>query len=227
MHRLAVFAHRHRWPVVAVWVVVAMVSFVASSGLGDLLTNRFDLPGTDSKRVDTILQDHFGERGDSSALVVGRADGAVSAAFRQEVQAAAQRAAGDMPRSSLGPLLEAEGVVYVAIGTPLDPDQAVPRVDAMREAMQPGHVAGGTTYLSGDIAITHDLQPVFDAATCARRADRRRRGHRRPAVHLRHAGGDARAVHLRADRRSDDAGAGLDRWPTRWTWRSTCGTWSR
>jgi RND superfamily putative drug exporter len=164
VQRLAVFAHRHRWPVVLAWVAVAVASFVASSGLGDLLTNRFDLPGTDSKRVDTILQEHFGERGDSSALVVGKADGdgPVPAAFRQEVQAAAERAAAEMPRSSVGPLLEADGVVYVAIGTPLDPDEAVAHVDAMREAMQPGPVEGGTTYLSGGITISDELQPVFD-----------------------------------------------------------------
>ena len=42
---------RYRWAVVSVWSVVFLASVVAMSGLADLLTNRFSLPGTDTARA--------------------------------------------------------------------------------------------------------------------------------------------------------------------------------
>ena len=41
---------RLRWAVVAVWAVILVGSVGAMSGLSDLLTNRFSLPGTDTER---------------------------------------------------------------------------------------------------------------------------------------------------------------------------------
>jgi uncharacterized membrane protein YdfJ with MMPL/SSD domain len=51
MERLTRTMIRFRWAVVAVWAVVVLVSLLAMSGLSDLLTNRFSLPGTDTERA--------------------------------------------------------------------------------------------------------------------------------------------------------------------------------
>ena len=51
---------RWRWLVIAVWIVIVVASLAAASGLGDLLTNRFTLPGTDTRRAEQILEDRFG-----------------------------------------------------------------------------------------------------------------------------------------------------------------------
>ena len=40
---------RRRWLVLGVWVAVVVASLAAAASLGDLLTNRFTLPGTDGK----------------------------------------------------------------------------------------------------------------------------------------------------------------------------------
>jgi uncharacterized membrane protein YdfJ with MMPL/SSD domain len=61
---------RWRWLVIAVWLVVLVVSVMAMSGLSDLLTNRFTLPGSDTARTERILEQNFGQRPDGSFLLV-------------------------------------------------------------------------------------------------------------------------------------------------------------
>ena len=48
---------RYRWCVAGIWAALFLVSGYAASGLSDLLTNRFTLPGTDTARADSILED--------------------------------------------------------------------------------------------------------------------------------------------------------------------------
>src|SRR6185436_11430859 len=61
---------RCRWWVVATWTALFLTGMYATSGLSDLLTNRFTLPGTDTARADTILEDHFGQKTVGSFTVV-------------------------------------------------------------------------------------------------------------------------------------------------------------
>jgi uncharacterized membrane protein YdfJ with MMPL/SSD domain len=163
MPRLARLVHRLRWPIIGVWVAVVVASAVASSGLGDLLSNRFNLPGTDSERARIILQNHFGERNDSTAVLIVQARPAArlhDPRFLAAVEAGARRAAGALPRSTVGGVqTDGRSLAYVPISTLLEPDTAGTRVPAMRRAT--GTIPGGQAYLSGTIAITHDLQPVF------------------------------------------------------------------
>ena len=64
---------RLRWAVVAVWAVILVGSVGAMSGLSDLLTNRFSLPGTDTERAENVLEEHFGQKttGSFSLIVKG------------------------------------------------------------------------------------------------------------------------------------------------------------
>src|SRR6187200_1472988 len=61
---------RFRWPILLGWIVVTVVSAVASSGLGSLLTNRFQLPGTDTARAENILEHKFNQRTAGSFTIV-------------------------------------------------------------------------------------------------------------------------------------------------------------
>ncbi len=72
--------HRRRYLVVLTWVAVVTLAAGravrrrSGSKLADLLSNRFDLPGTESAKAQTILQKHFSERDDSSFTVVFQPD---------------------------------------------------------------------------------------------------------------------------------------------------------
>jgi uncharacterized membrane protein YdfJ with MMPL/SSD domain len=151
---------RYRWAVVAVWAVVFLVSGAASSGLSDLLTNRFTLPGTDTERAETILEDHFGQKTTGSFSVVVKGRPGSAEALVPQVRAAAERAAKELPTGRLaGVQAVSDDVVSATIVSNLDPADAKGHTDDMRDAA--GAIPGAQLYVSGQAAIEHDLDPVF------------------------------------------------------------------
>jgi len=153
------FVLRHRYAVLVSWLVVFVVAGWASSQLSGLLTNRFTLPGTDTRRAEVILQDHFGQRSTGSFTIVVRSDD-MARVLVPEVRAAAERAVAKLPTSRLVSVLPVTQDVTVAqIVSDLEPADSKSRTDDMRAAM--GSITGATVYLTGQAAIEHDLDPVF------------------------------------------------------------------
>lgn len=151
---------RWRWAVIAVWAVVFVLSMWALSGLGDLLTNRFELPGTDTHRAETILEDHFGQKTTGSFSVVVEGPAGSAARLLPEVEQAAARASAKLPTSEVAAVLPVSSrVVTATIVSKLEPADAKRYTDDMREAI--GDIPGAVVYVSGQAAIEHDLDPVF------------------------------------------------------------------
>jgi RND superfamily putative drug exporter len=159
MERLTRLVLRHRWPVLGAWAVVFAASAVASSGLSGLLTNRFTLPGTDTHRAEVILEDHFGQRSTGSFTIVAASDGD-AVALVPEVRLAAARAAALLPTGRLVSVsASTDDVVVAQIVSRLEPADSKGYTDDMRRAI--GAVPGARTYVTGQAAIEHDLDPVF------------------------------------------------------------------
>jgi uncharacterized membrane protein YdfJ with MMPL/SSD domain len=152
---------RYRWYVVVAWLVVFVVSGMAMSGLADLLTNRFSLPGTDTARADKILEEQFGQKSTGSFMLVFKADQSGVERLVPQVRAAAGRASKELPTSSVaGVDAVADDVVTGTIVSNLEPADAKGYTDDMREAA--GEIEGGELLISGQAAIEHDLDPVFE-----------------------------------------------------------------
>src|SRR3954471_15663357 len=98
---------RFRWPILAAWLVILLAGGIATAKLSGLLSNTFTVPGTDSERARTILQEHFGDRSDGEFLVVFRVR---PGAQTQQLAAALQRGARVVPSGRAGPLRRAGGV---------------------------------------------------------------------------------------------------------------------
>jgi RND superfamily putative drug exporter len=138
---------------------VLVVSATAASQLSELLTNRFRLPGTDTRRAELILQDHFGQRSTGSFTIVATTDGN-AAAVVDDVRAAAGRAVDALPTGRLVDVQAVTPDVVVAqIVSKLMPADSKGRTDDMRRAL--GTVDGAEIYVTGQAAIEHDLDPVF------------------------------------------------------------------
>jgi RND superfamily putative drug exporter len=159
MEALTRFVLRHRWLVLSCWVVVFVFSGVASSRLADLLTNRFTLPGTDTRRAELILEDHFDQKSTGSFTIVVETDGDARALV-PDLRRAAARAADELPTARLVAVAPVtEHVLTAQIVSELEPADSKGHTDDMRHAI--GEIPGGMVYVTGQAAIEHDLDPVF------------------------------------------------------------------
>jgi RND superfamily putative drug exporter len=150
---------RFRWAVLAVWIVAFLAAGAASSGLSNLLTNRFALPGSESEKAADILKRDFGQKpeGSFSLVVKGRAGSA--AILLPKARGAAKRAAAQLPTGKVADVRAASSeVVTATIVSQLQTADAKIHTDAMRKAA--GTIPGAETYLTGQAAIEHDLDPV-------------------------------------------------------------------
>src|SRR4051812_42664296 len=108
------FIVRNRKKVIAAWLVAFVLGGAAASSLGDLLTNRFSVPGSDAERGLDLLKSDFGERGDGSFTLVFQTANTTDLAFAHSARAAASRAAGVVKGGRAGTLQQAgRGVAYV------------------------------------------------------------------------------------------------------------------
>src|SRR5439155_23932738 len=129
MARWTRFVLRFRWPILAFWLIVLLAGGLATSKLTPLLSNTFTVPGTDSERARSILQQHFGDRSDGEFLIVYRIrDG--SAGVRLRIEQSLQRGARAVPTGKATSVSDAPGgVLYGSILTTLNLAQAKGHTD--------------------------------------------------------------------------------------------------
>jgi RND superfamily putative drug exporter len=145
--------------VLAAWIVLVVISGMASAGLNDLLTNRFVLPGAESEKAGKILEESFGQKPEGSFSIVVQGRPGSAQALVAPTRAAAARAAERLPTGKVaGVRPVSSDVVSATIASELQPADAKGHTDAMREAA--GRVPGAQLYLTGQSAIESDLEPV-------------------------------------------------------------------
>jgi putative drug exporter of the RND superfamily len=151
---------RFRWAVLGVWIALFLAAGAASSGLADLLTNRFVLPGSDSEDAATILKDNFGQKPEGSFSVVVKTKPGQAEALVPQVRQAARRAAAELPTGKVAEVRAVSpDVASATIVSELQPADAKGHTGDMREAA--GTIPGATLYVTGQSAVEHDLDPVF------------------------------------------------------------------
>src|SRR5215210_589973 len=161
MERWTRWIARHRWPVLAAWLLVLLAGGYSSSKLPDLLSNTFTMPGTDSERARTILEEHYGDRSDGAFTVVFRVPDADDAALRARLQAAVARGATKVPSGRARPLVRAGSH---ALSGHIVPTLELAKAkgytdDILRTLPRGGDVR---SFVTGQAAIQHDLDPIFD-----------------------------------------------------------------
>ncbi len=157
----AVIANRKK--VIAVWLVLLVLGGYGATHLGDLLSNRFSVPGSDAERGREIAKQSFNERSDGAFTLVFRTEAPIASgsAFRARAEAAAAKAASVVEGAKAGPVLTASPhVAYAQINTPLENQDASKETPAMRAATPA--TPATTTYLTGFPAINHDTQKIYN-----------------------------------------------------------------
>ena len=158
MRALTKVVIRHRAVVLGTWLVLFALGGLAASNLSSLLSNQFSVPGSESQRGLDILRDKFHQRSDGAFTLVVQASGGALSPLT--VQAAAQRAAGQLATGKPGPVQRAApGVLYAQINTSLQNAKASDRTEAVSSAI--GRIPGAQVYLTGFPALNHDEQPLY------------------------------------------------------------------
>ena len=98
----AVIANRKK--VLAAWIVLFALGGYGASHLGELLTNRFSVPGSDAERGLDVLKERFNER----------ADGAFTLVFQSRRPIVVASRNGGPPSATLSPAFRAEATRAVA-----------------------------------------------------------------------------------------------------------------
>src|SRR5215831_645618 len=130
------FVLRHRLLILALWILVFLAGGFASTKLSPLLSNTFNVPGTDSERVRAALEEHFGDRPDGSFTAVFQLRGAADPALVARLQRVVDRAARVVPSGKPTALLTAgPHVVFGDITSTLNVAKAKGYTDAVLNAV--------------------------------------------------------------------------------------------
>jgi RND superfamily putative drug exporter len=155
MENLTRFVLRHRWAVLGVWIALLAAGGAAASGLADLLTNRFLLPGTDTAKVEDVLQKHYGQIPDGAFTIVARG------APMGELESAAKRAAEALPGARVAGVQPVNDELSTAlIVSELERAEAKAYTDDIR-AVLGRDLSAEEVWVTGAAAIEGDLDPVF------------------------------------------------------------------
>ena len=82
LYRLGGFCSRHHWPVIALWVVLAIALALAASAVGEKNSDNLSLPGTGSTNAQDLLQDQLPDQANGTNPIVMQAARASSATRR-------------------------------------------------------------------------------------------------------------------------------------------------
>lgn len=171
MARWTRFVLRFRWPILGLWLVVLLAGGLATSKLTPLLSNTFTVPGTDSERARTILQDHFGDRSDGEFLAIYKIREG-TAGVTLKLERGIRNAAKAVPGGKATALREAPGgVLYGSILSRLDLAEAKGYSDDILRRLDAP--PGVDAYVSGQAAIQDELDPIFNEDLKPRRCSRR------------------------------------------------------
>jgi len=93
LYALGRFCSRHHWPVIAVWIVLAIALLAISHSAGSKTSENLTLPGTDSTKATELLEDDLPEQAyGSNPLVIEAPQGKLTQAkYASAVEATAKR----------------------------------------------------------------------------------------------------------------------------------------
>ncbi|KKM01978.1 hypothetical protein LCGC14_1789020, partial [marine sediment metagenome] len=99
LHRLGVFCVRHRYPILALWLVAAVVLIVLAGRSGSNTHNNLYLPGTNSQEASDLLDERFpSEANFTTPIVLAASSGKLT---DQKNEAAIQQTVAALQRDSL------------------------------------------------------------------------------------------------------------------------------
>jgi RND superfamily putative drug exporter len=150
--------NRHRFAVIAVWLVLILLGLLAGSRLNEHLTTSLAVPGTESAKVDQILSEQFNENIEGTFTVLLKFKNST----KSEIAALESKiayAATSIPTAKITQQKALGGVLFTNIGTSFDLLQAAAYTDVLRHSLS--QVGLAKALVTGPSAINRDVTPVL------------------------------------------------------------------
>lgn len=149
---------RHRFAVIAVWLVLITLGLLAGSKLNEHLTTSLAVPGTDSAKADQILSEHFKENIEGTFTVILKFKNSTKSEIAAlELKIAV--AANSIPSAKVTQQKALGGVLFTNIGTSFNLLQAAAYTDDLRQALSAQGL--DKALVTGPSAINRDVTPVL------------------------------------------------------------------
>jgi RND superfamily putative drug exporter len=169
MDRLSgVLGRRRRW-VLAAWVAIVVLALPFASRQTEHLTGGgFDVPGSQSERVNQSLQNDFGSQADGISVLLKASPGA-SPAQRAAAVERVRREVATLEGVTLPPpaaraglaQLRRTGTTLVPLRSDLSSDELIDTATTLRGDLDPGTASAGVTpYLIGQPTIWAGMQEI-------------------------------------------------------------------
>lgn len=149
---------RHRFAVIAVWLVLTTLGLLAGSKLNEHLTTSLAVPGTESAKADKILSEHFKENIEGTFTVILRFKNATDSEMAA-LKAKIAFAATAVPTAKVTQQRALGGILFTNIGTSFNLLEAASYTDRLRQAL--AHEGLNTALVTGPSAINRDVTPVL------------------------------------------------------------------
>src|SRR4051794_26470786 len=161
LSRLGALAHRRRWAVVLVWLIVLVGGAFAAATLAGETTNSFSIPGQESTVALQRIGQEFGAGGGATAQAVAQAPAGRPLTPPENAAAAGSRAPEPGPRpagaSASNPLDPARPTInagqttaYSTVSYTAKPGEVTPEEqDALLSALDDGRASGLTVEATG------------------------------------------------------------------------------
>ena len=149
---------RHRFAVIAVWLLLVILGLLAGSKLNERLTTSLSVPGTESAKADEILAEHFKENIEGTFTVILKfknASNAEIAGLKSKIATAAT----SIPNAQVTQQKALGGVLFTNIGTSFTLLEAAGYTDRLRQALAEEGLQNAL--VTGPSAINHDVTPVL------------------------------------------------------------------
>jgi uncharacterized membrane protein YdfJ with MMPL/SSD domain len=169
MTRLAAAIGRRRRWVLGIWIAIVLIAIPFAMRQTEHLTGGgFDVPGSQSERVNQALQDEFGSRAEGISVVLKAAPGA-SAADRAAAVRRVRREVASIEAVTLPPAtalraraeLQRTAVALLPLRSDQSSDELIDTASTLRDDLDPGSAeAAVTPYLVGQPTIWAGMQEI-------------------------------------------------------------------
>jgi len=150
---------KHRFSVVASWLLLIIIGGFAATNLNQHLTTSLTVPNSDSAKAQEILLNNFGENLEGSFTILYK--------FRQadeseiaECKAKISAAVAEIPTARVTQLRAISGVLFASVTTNYSLIEAAKYTSALRESLRKQGLP--EAMVTGPPAINSDVAPVLD-----------------------------------------------------------------